>query len=568
MNLKATPFNLSDSQVDWVLKTLEGMTTEEKIGQLFCLITYTDNEDYLKYLAAELKVGGVMLRTMGKEEIKNTVNILQQSAEIPLLISANLEAGLNQTCTDGTHVGCLMSIGATNDKKYARLLGEVVGREASALGINWAFAPVIDIDYNFRNPITNTRTYGSAPMMVAEMGEEYVKAVEKHGIAASIKHFPGDGVDERDHHLLASVNTMTTDEWDATYGNVYQRCIDAGAKTVMAGHIMLPSYSKKLCPGIRDEDIMPGLVATELLNGLLREKMNFNGLIVTDSSTMAGVGTVMKREKAVPMTIAAGCDMILFTKNLEEDFRFMTAGVVDGTISPQRLDEAVTRILALKASLRLPDKAKTRELEYNESLVTEYLGCEVHREIAGEVAENAITLVKEEKNVLPITSDKYKRILVYVKESGESAVGMGSKCGAGDSFIEKLRDRGFAVTRFENPGGWEGLAAPVSEMEENYDLIIYIANLATKSNQTIVRLEWEEPMGADVPVYMHSIPTIFISLANPYHLLDVPRVKTYINAYDGTDIVLDKLMDKLQGKDSFKGISPVDAFCGKWDTRL
>jgi beta-N-acetylhexosaminidase len=540
------------------------MTTEEKIGQLFCLITYTEDEGYLRHLSAGLRVGGVMLRTMDKTAIQKTVDTLQAYAKIPLLISANLESGMNQTCIEGTRVGCQMAVAATGDKGYASKLGEVIGKEASALGVNWAFAPVVDIDYNFRNPITNTRTYGSDPETVAEMGAAYVKAVESYGLAASIKHFPGDGVDERDQHLVASVNTMTCNEWDATYGKVYKRCIDAGAKTVMAGHIMLPAYSKRLNPNLADEDVMPGLIAKELLNGLLRERLGFNGLIVTDSTTMAGMGTVMPREIAVPLTIAAGCDMFLFTKNLEEDFKFMADGVSNGTITPERLDEAVTRILALKASLKLPEKNNG----YDGPKAAEYIGCDGHAKIAAEIANASITLIKEEPGIFPLLASRYKRVLVYVKESGQNAFGAGVTVGASERFIEKLRARGFDAERFANPGGWEGLASPVGELYRKYDLIIYLANLATKSNQTTVRLEWEEPMGADVPVYMNSIPTVFISLENPYHLLDVPRVKTYINTYGSSDVILESLLDKLQGASSFKGRSPVDAFCGKWDTKL
>lgn len=564
MNLKAKPFYLTDDDITWVETTLSAMTEEEKIAQLFCLITYTDDENYLSYLAKGLKVGGVMMRTMSFNELINTVTRLQKNAKIPLLISANLEAGLNQTCFEGTRVGCQMAIAATGDKKYAKELGRVIGEEASALGINWAFAPIIDIDYNFHNPITNTRTFGSNPEVVAEFGKTYVEEVQRHGLAASIKHFPGDGVDERDQHLLASVNTLSCEEWDRTYGNAYKTCIEAGAKTVMVGHIMLPEYSKKLNPALKDEDIMPGLIAPELLNGLLREKLGFNGLIVTDSSTMAGMGTVMPREKAVPLTIASGCDMFLFTKNLEEDFEFMKKGVADGVITAKRLDEAVTRILALKASLKLHTKNNLPDVERAKKTV----GCAEHKAVSGEVAEQSITLVKEEKGVLPISPDKYKRILVYKKEGAASAFGGGVQTGACDRFIEKMKEKGFEVSLFVPGGGWEGLAAPVKEITEKYDLIIYLVSLATKSNQTVVRIEWAEPMGADVPVYMHSVPTIAISLENPYHLLDMPRVKTYINTYGGTDEILNALMNKLTGKSQFKGKSPVDAFCGKWDTRL
>lgn len=563
-DLKACPFYLSDEDAAWVNETLCAMTEEEKIAQLFCLITYTDDENYLKYLAGGLKVGGVMTRTMSLDELCNTVTRLQSNAKIPMLIAANLEAGLNQACTTGTRVGCEMGIAATNDVHYASELARIIGEEASVLGINWAFAPIIDIDYNYHNPITNTRTFGSDPARVAAFGKAYVEEVQKHGIAASIKHFPGDGVDERDQHLLASVNTLSCEEWSKTYGAAYKASIQAGAKTVMVGHIMQPAWSKRLDPSLKDEDIRPGLIAPELLNGLLRGELGFNGLIVTDSSTMAGMGTVMPRERAVPLTIASGCDMFLFTKNLEEDFGFMRRGVEEGVITRERLDEAVTRILALKASLGLHKKDNLPDRERALKVV----GCPEHAATAREVAEKSITLVKEEKGVLPISPEKYRRVLVYKKEGQASAVGTGITSGACGRFIDMLREAGFEVTEFVPGGGWEGMAAPVSDITEKYDLILYLVSLATKSNQTVVRIEWAEPMGADVPVYMHSVPTIAVSLENPYHLLDMPRVKTYINTYGGTEPVLRALLEKLLGRSAFTGVSPVDAFCGKWDTRL
>ena len=226
IDLTGNPFYLSEEDIAWVSSTLASMTEQEKIAQLFCLITYTDDEKYLAYLAEGLKVGGVMTRTMQTEELINTVTRLQKHARIPMLIAANLEAGLNQVCTGGTRVGCEMGIAATGDVKYAHELGRVIGEEASALGINWAFAPIIDIDYNFRNPITNTRTFGSDPAMVAQCGKAYVEEVQKFGIAASIKHFPGDGVDERDQHLVASVNSLSAEDWEKTYGTAYKTSID------------------------------------------------------------------------------------------------------------------------------------------------------------------------------------------------------------------------------------------------------------------------------------------------------------------------------------------------------
>jgi beta-N-acetylhexosaminidase len=226
-----------------------------------------------------------------------------------------------------------------------------------------------------------TRLYGSDDMLVKDCGVAYTKAAQELGMAVSIKHFPGDGVDERDQHLVTSSNDLSCEEWDATFGEAYQASIDAGAMTVMIGHIMQPAYTRRLCPGIKDEDIMPATLAPELINGLLREKLGFNGMIVTDATTMAGFTIPLSRSKAVPYTIACGCDMFLFTKNLEEDYAFMTQGVKDGIITPERLDEAVTRILGLKAALKLPEKKTDGSIFVKPEEAKKIVGCKEHKEI-------------------------------------------------------------------------------------------------------------------------------------------------------------------------------------------
>ncbi len=140
--------------------------------------------------------------------------------------------------------------------------------------------------------------------------------------------------------------------------------------------------------------------------------------------------------------------------------------------------------------------------------------------------------------------------------------------GANKRLIELLRNEGFNVTEFVPKSGFEGMFESSESLQNKYDLIIYSANIGTKSNQTVARIEWNQPMASDIPTLIQTVPTIFISLENPYHLLDVPRVKTYINTFGSTPEILNSLVDKLMGKSSFKGVCPVDAYCGKWDTRL
>ena len=396
------------------------------------------------------------------------------------------------------------------------------------------------------------------------MGVSYLKALQSRGLAATIKHFPGDGCDERDQHLVTSINDLSCEEWDATYGEVYKACIDAGVLSCMVGQIMQPAYSKKLNPELKDEDIMPASLSSELMNGLLREKLGFNGLIVTDATTMAGFMIPMPREKAVPYTIAAGADMFLFARNLEEDYSFMLNGVKKGVITLERLDDAVRRILATKAALGLHKSIKP----ISEEAARNVIGCLRHKKWASQCADKAITLVKEEAGVLPISSSKYKRILYYPLEVEGGAGPYGVKGGKVQYLKEKLEQEGFIVDNFVPSKGMEGHTPTVASITENYDLILYAANISTKSNQTTVRLEWAQPMGLNCPHYITVIPTIFVSLENPYHLFDVPRIKTFINTYSSDEIVLDQLVEKLMGRSDFVGRSPVDAFCGKWDTHL
>lgn len=564
--LKKAPFNLDDAQISWVQSTLTGMTEEEKIGQLFCLVTYSSEENYLKNLTQKYHVGGIMGRPMPLNEVITSSTYIQKFSKIPVLISANFEAGGDGLIHEGTNIGPNMQVGATNNVDFAAKQGYVCGREGRSVGANWAFAPVIDIERNFRNPITATRLYGSDENLVAQCGAAYTRAIQEQGVAASIKHFPGDGVDERDQHLVTSINSMSCEEWDETFGKAYSAGIEAGALTVMVGHIMLPSYTRKFIPDIKDEDIMPATLAPELINGLLREKLGFNGMIVTDATTMAGMCVPMVREKAVPYTIAAGCDMFLFTKNLDEDYDFMTKGVKDGIITKERLDQAVMRILGVKAALKLNEKKESGTLLPDAAAAKAIVGCEEHKAFEKACSDQAVTLVKNKENLLPLDVNKHKRVLLYPILSGAGVYGGHEDIAA--EFKVALEKEGFVVDIFQPAKGFEGLMGRYQDMADQYDLMIYIGNMMTKSNQTSVRIEWASPMGANCPIYIEKIPTIFISFANPYHLIDAPRIKTFINAYKYKPANVNAVIDKMLGRSEFKGVSPIDPFCGMWDTRL
>lgn len=561
IDLKAFPLNLNDGEIKRIDDIISKTSIEEKIGQLFFVVGRGFDEEYLNHIINDLHVGGIMLRPLDKTAGRSIVSYVQKNSKIPLFVAANLESGGAGCCTDGTGVATNMMVGATGNPENATLLGKVCAEEANEIGVNFSFAPVSDIDQNFRNPIMNTRTFGSDVDLVEECSLNYLKECQKHNVMCSAKHFPGDGRDERDQHLLSSINDCTIEEWDNSYGRIYKKEIDAGVLAFMTGHILLPSYSKKLNLDLADEDILPASLSKELLIDLLRNKLGFNGLILTDATTMAGFNIPMPRNRSVPYAIEAGNDMFLFCKNLDEDYSFMMDGYKNGILSNERLIEALRMILACKIKIGL--------LDNNFSFLDRepVLRTEENLDIAKKIASDSITLIKEEKGVFPLDPKNKKRILLHMLESGSNPLGY-LRSSIGDKFKVLLEKEGFEVTPFVTNGTYEGLQESFEGVLGKYDYIIYLANLETKSNQTTVRIEWTNPMGVNVPIYINSIKTIFVSLANPYHLLDVPRVKTYINTYGTNEFTLSCLIDKMMGRNDFRGKDPVDSFCGKWDTRL
>lgn len=179
----------------------------------------------------------------------------------------------------------------------------------------------------------------------------------KSGLAACCKHFPGDGVDYRDQHLHPSYNNLTAAEWRKTYGRIYKTLIDRGLVSVMVGHICQPALSMEKNPELAFEDVLPASLSRELLTGVLREELGFNGLITTDATIMGGYCQAMERRRAIPTSIAAGCDMLVFSTDIYEDLGYMREGLENGLLSRERLNEAVTHVLALKAVAQRPKRS-------------------------------------------------------------------------------------------------------------------------------------------------------------------------------------------------------------------
>ena len=588
VNLKAKPYCLSDGDIAWVESTIASMSAEEKVGQLFWQLTAGNSEEYLQELVQKYHLGGCRYNGMPGQMVLNQNRILQKYAKIPVFIACNPEQGGNGVCPDGTFVSSQVKIGATGKPEYAQAMGRVSGAQIKATGCNMAFAPVVDITYNCECEEVLFRAYGNDPKLVATMGKAYMDGIhETEGVFACAKHFPGNGQDYRDAHIANNINHFGHDDWMASYGHVYKTLIDGGLDAIMGGHIMMPTYMRELNPEITMDEMMPATLCPEIMTGLLRDKLGFNGMVVTDASHMVAMTNRMKRKDMLPAAINAGCDMFLFFNDPEEDFATMLEAYTSGVISEERMTEALTRILGLKAAKGMH---KAESLCGTDEELAAALQHPEFKAVAPAISRDCLTLVKyKDEGVLPLNPEKTKRVMiVHIKGVPNPMMALAAAAMGGGAPkatpAEKLRDRLIAkgfdayiyvsplekiqqmMARGEKPSlnmYFAGKHAVADFVAEN-DLVISLLDVANGHPSFGI-----SKGGGEIPWYVHELPVVGISVNKPTVLADVPMLRTYINTYDSNDDTMDALVDALlEGPEAFRGTDPIDSYCGLWDTHM
>ena len=590
VDLRAKPYYLSDEDIAWVEGTIASMTPEEKVGQLFWQLTAGNSEEYLRELMEKYHLGGCRYNGMPGQMVLNQNRILQKYAKVPVFIACNPEKGGDGVCPDGTQVGAQVKIGATRKSEYAQAMGRVSGAQIKATGCNMAFAPVVDITYNWECEEVLMRAYGNDHELVATMGKAYMDGLhETEGVFCCAKHFPGNGQDYRDAHLSNNVNHFTHDKWMATYGHVYKTLIDGGLDAIMGGHILMPEYMAEINPDINADTIMPGTLCKEIMTDLLRGELGFNGMVVTDASHMVGMTNRMKRKDMLPAAINAGCDMFLFFNDPAEDFETMLNAYNTGIIGEERMVEALTRILGLKAAKGMHKKSQ-EELCGTDEALKEALNNAEFKSYASAITRDALTLVKyKDEGVLPLSPEKYKRIMLVNIKGADTPMGKLMAIAMGgrgpqkrpvDKLCDKLNERGFEAFVYESPldkmlkqveaGGKMDLNLyfagknAISEFVAGQDLVISFFDVAG-GHPTFGMSKG----GGEIPWYVHELPVIGISVNKPTMLADAPMLRTYINTYDSGEDTLNALVDALlTGPEAFKGTDPIDSYCGMFDTHM
>lgn len=544
INLKEKPFYLTDKEVEQITNTLNNMSLDEKIRQMFLVLGDAYTKEELIDLVKK-GIGGILFRPVRTaKEISNEFDELDKLSKIPLLHAANLEEGGAGASSDGTYFSSQLGIAATSSLDDSSNFARVCAYEGIKTKINWTFSPVSDIDMNFRNPITNCRTYGSNPDNVIKYTTNYVKIVQSKNMAACVKHFPGDGVDYRDQHLHPTYNSLSVSKWRNTYGRIYKHLIKEGVLSFMVGHICAPNMEKIYSSSYKGTlDALPASLSSGLLQGVLRGELGFNGLIATDATIMGGYTMAMERRRAIPTSFKSGIDMIVFSTDINEDFKSVYYGLDEGTLTLDRIDEAVKRILALK--MRVCGKGIIDEVDSDS--------------LAYKCAKDSITLVKNNSSFLPLDNNKYKEIRLMLLGNNETHDGL-----LMDMMAKSLEERGYIINRY-NPFD--------DDLHGTYNLkddrmTIVMLNYPPASNQTTVRVTWCPKHALEIPRFVNEEAYIYISFGNPYHLQDIPRCQVMINAYNATIYTVEETIRKLCGEEEFVGVNPVDPFCNLEDTRL
>ncbi len=470
---------------------------------------------------------------MGLEAARVTLEELQSRSKIPVAITSDFENGCGSMLKGLTEFPYMMSLGAANDERLAYDYGKATAMEAKLIGANWSLSPVVDLNINSRNPLVNVRALTDNADLAVKLLPQVIKGMQDYGLAACAKHFPGDGLDYRDQHFVTTNNTLSMEEWWKLSGRVFKSVINVDVYSIMPGHITLPAYQKEVFEnGMK----LPATLSYELITNLLKKEMGYKGVVVTDALNMGGFnGWYPTRRRAEIESFKAGCDMLLWpTVNYVDD---MEEAVRNGYISEERLDDAVSRILNMKEKMGLFKKE-------NHAITLSKPEQKFVKSVQTRTAEQSITLVKDDLNIFPLTTEKYKKITVVPITHHAPAL------KEAELLCEELRSREFEV---------EYRDGIIKEPEaEDTDLILYA--LFSRPWRPVGFLDFysSEALKLFYSLQYGVEKTAVVSFGSPYFGQQYfERAHAYVNAYSMISSSVKAFVKAATGEMDFSTFSPV-----------
>ncbi len=499
------------------------MNLDEKIGQLFVIGARAGGDvDELEHFVRDLHVGGVIWFQSTTAETAGVNVHLQSLARVPLLISADLEAGMGMRFTDATWWPPAMAIAATGDPSFAEEQGRATAREALRIGVNHIFAPVADVNVDPRNPVINTRSFGEDPHEVARFVAAFVRGVQSEGCLATAKHFPGHGDTHIDSHRALPLLEVTRERLERIELVPFRAAIEAGVASVMIGHLAVPALDDTPVPvrtsfenvyGTVSEEVpyagtMPATLSKRIID-LLRHELHFDGLVITDAMDMGGLAAHFDPGEAAVRAIEAGEDQVLFSPDPNAAIAAVKAAVMSGRISETRIDESVERILRAKATA-LP--AAPLPLTLSPEGRGDWG--------AAQIAERSITLVRDTHALLPLRTTSIATVVVNPH---------------GDSLDEALRVLG------ETAG------------IETAEVLLLLLAIRPKSGAGTIAVPDEIRQLAR----RHARKTIAIAFGSPYVLRELGDVSTFICAWGPQPLLQIAAVRAVRGEIGMPGRLPV-----------
>jgi len=520
---------------------LARMSTRQKVAQLvmpWLLGDYVPSDDPTMQRAMmwvdSLEVGGIIISTGTPLDIAAKLNALQRRAPLPLLIAADFEGGVVLRIPAGTAFPTQMGIGATGRDADAFELGRITALEGRAVGVHLAFAPVADVNNNPNNPIINTRSFGADARAVSRLVAATVRGMREGGILSTAKHFPGHGDTETDSHLAMPTITSSWARFDSLELVPFRAAIAAGVDAVMSAHIAVPA----LDPGSR----LPGTLSPAVMTGILRDSLNFRGLITTDALDMGGIVREIGADEAVIRAFEAGSDLLLMPANPAAAITAVTAAVESGRVPISRLDRSVRKILELKGRMGLFAR---REVDI--AAIPNVVGSASFKRIARDITERSIVLLKDSLGTVDSLRAGARRIAVVTVADGSTTLGA--------TLASELRRAGHTVTSAALPTdpAPRDLARADSVIADADVLVLATSVRWGSYRGTIGLAPVTAALLTDLAARKRSV---LISFGSPYIIAQVPTASSFMIGWSNTAVVELSISGALTGRLAITGKSP------------
>ncbi|WP_185286737.1 glycoside hydrolase family 3 protein [Chryseobacterium indologenes] len=506
----------------WVEKTYKNLSQDEKLGQLFIVALYTNKgEDFIsqvRNIVVNDKIGGLILMQDDAAREISLVNEFQQKSRIPLMIGMDAEWGLFQRIATAHKFPWAMTLGAIQDKDLIHQMSAKIAEDCHRMGINWDFAPVVDVNTNPNNPIIGNRSFGSEVPNVISSALSYSNGLQDNNILAAIKHFPGHGDTSTDSHLDLPVVSHNIERLNTTELAPFKALMDKGIGGVMVAHLYVPSLESG--KGI------PASVSKNIITGLLKNQLGYKGLIITDALNMGAVANKYKPGELDALAFAAGNDIMLFSQGVSEGKKLIQKAIDKGEIPQSRVEESVKKILLTKYFLGL-----TQYTPKNPENINSDLNNESHRILVQNLYANALTLLKDDKKLLPISGKQVYYIPLEEAPYQTFANRLGSNV-----IIKKASEINSI------PAG----STVIAGLHKDNSTAYKPYKISAESKKVL----------ADLTQNQNVILNVFGS-AYALKDIDISKISTVLVSYENNDDSMNATADALNGKTKISGRLPV-----------